>query len=248
MRSPCPIILAVVAIGASLANPSTVCAGEKRKPVATPSPEVAWRVARSQLNEACMTNEEAQAVASVLARRREQQDQETKRYELFKFHRDILLAKAAAPSITIFTGSQDVGGAETPASHPQAVMGRHAAKALDSVAAFATIAVHDRMNALSRPAAPESESRAGERGRTTGSLDAEESDPPPVDNAVRQLSAYPASYFRKLATEKDLHRLEDMRARKDMLDFIAGELKGPSTLLLQNADDRTTLPSESSRR
>jgi hypothetical protein len=182
----------------------------------------------------------------VLARRRELQDEETKQYELFKFHREILLAKAAAPSITIITGSQEVGGAETPASYPRVTAGRHAAKALESVAAFASMAVHDRMSATRRPALPENEAPLAEHETTAGPLETEQAEPAPADNAVRQLSGYPATYFRKLSTEKDMNRLDDMRARKDMLDFIAGELKGPSTLLLQNADDGTTLPSESS--
>ena len=204
-----------------------------------------------------MNNEEVRAVAAVFAARQQRQDEETKEYEIFKFNRQLLIAHASAPTIVIENGAT-LGDAEAPASYSDATGGRLSARSRSRLTAIARAALRDDMEASEHEegspsrvtvrdhvAEPDRENahrpnivRGSEAARGTEAAPDQESDGTAAqvvtNPAVRELRAYPAKYFRKLAMEKDLAEQADAKARKEMFEAMVGEQKQP--LLLETAD------------
>ena len=245
MKISYPAIIAALAISAFLANPVTTAASEKRQPAKPPTiKEKAAAFARAEsmdarrehlhMNDGGMSNSEVAAVAALLAARRQRQDEDTKQYELFKFTREILLAKASAPNITVEYGFP-AGESERPETYSPATASRHQTKALDRSGGFARVAAQQ----YTREAAPYREA-APERAAAAEALSAPgagQTAPAVVDQAVRQLMTYPAKYFRKLAMEQDNARGEDAEAKKQMLDFMAGDRQAP--IMVRGEDEKT---------
>ncbi len=114
MNTPSSKITLLLASAVLLAHPLSISANEK-KPSAAASASVSDRGARARINDGCMTNAEARAVARAVAQRRQRQDEEVKRYEMFKFEREIALARATASNIIIESGLRSSRDAEAPA-------------------------------------------------------------------------------------------------------------------------------------